>query len=108
MILHKVKVYPSKIHLPKKSQLAWKIAVIASDNARLDKNIYRAKPGITGLAQILGYDMSNPEELAVIDSIYLENESLKIKMLILLGTFFKYPRNYLANQFKIKNHKEDL
>ena len=38
MILHKVKVYPSKIHLPKKSQLAWKIAVIASDNARLDKN----------------------------------------------------------------------
>jgi O-antigen biosynthesis protein WbqP len=77
-------------------------------NARLDKNIYRAKPGITGLAQILGYDMSNPKELAVIDSIYLENESLKIKMLILLGTFFKYPRNYLANQFKIKNHKEDL
>ena len=38
MISHKVKVYPSKIHLPKKDQLAWKIAVIASDNARLDKN----------------------------------------------------------------------
>ena len=38
MILHKVKVYPSKIHLPKKNQLAWKIAEIASDNARLDKN----------------------------------------------------------------------
>ena len=38
MISHKVKVYPSKIHLPKKNQLAWKIAEIASDNARLDKN----------------------------------------------------------------------
>ena len=38
MILHKVKVYPSKIHLPKKNQLAWKIAEIASDNAKLDKN----------------------------------------------------------------------
>ena len=38
MILHKVKVYPSKIHLAKKNQLAWKIAEIASDNAKLDKD----------------------------------------------------------------------
>ena len=37
MIVHKVKVYPSKIHLPKKKQLAWKIAEIANDNAKLDK-----------------------------------------------------------------------
>ena len=28
LIVHKVKVYPSKIHLPKKNQLAWKIAEI--------------------------------------------------------------------------------
>ena len=38
MIVHKIKVYPSKIHLPKKNQLAWKIAEIASDNAKLDKD----------------------------------------------------------------------
>ena len=38
MISHKVKVYPSKIHLPKKNQLAWKIAEIASDNVKLDNN----------------------------------------------------------------------
>ena len=38
MIAHKVKVYPSKINLPKKNQLAWKIAEIASDNAKLDKD----------------------------------------------------------------------
>ena len=38
MILHKVQVYPSKINLPKKKQLAWKIAKIASDNAKLNKN----------------------------------------------------------------------
>ena len=38
MLLHKVKVYPSKKHFPKKKQLAWKIAEIASDNAKLDKN----------------------------------------------------------------------
>ena len=38
MISHKVKVYPSKIYLYKKKQLAWKIAEIASDNAELNKN----------------------------------------------------------------------
>ena len=38
MLLHNVKVYPSKINLPKKKQLAWKIAEIASDNARLNKD----------------------------------------------------------------------
>ena len=38
MILHKVKVYPSKINLPRKKQLAWKIAEVASDNAKLNKN----------------------------------------------------------------------
>ena len=38
MIEHKIKVYPSKKHLPKKNQLAWKIAEIASDNAKLNKD----------------------------------------------------------------------
>ena len=37
MLLHTVKVYPSKINLPKKKQLAWKIAEIASDNVKLNK-----------------------------------------------------------------------
>ena len=39
MIIHKVKVYPSKINLPKKNQLALKIAEIASDNAKLDNDV---------------------------------------------------------------------
>ena len=38
MIVHKVKVFPSKIHLPKKNQLAWKIAETASDKAKLNKD----------------------------------------------------------------------
>ena len=38
MLIHTVKVYPSKIHLPKKKQLAWKIAEIASDNSKLNKD----------------------------------------------------------------------
>ena len=38
MLVHKVRVFPSKKHLPKKNQLAWKIAEIASDNAKLNKD----------------------------------------------------------------------
>ena len=38
MILHSVKVYPSKKKLLKKNQLAWKIAEIASDNSKLNKH----------------------------------------------------------------------
>ena len=37
MILHTVKVYPSKKKLLKKKQLAWKIAEIASDRSKLNK-----------------------------------------------------------------------
>ena len=38
MLFHTVKVYPSKINLPKTKQLAWKIAEVASDNAKLNKD----------------------------------------------------------------------
>ena len=37
MIVYKVKVYPSKKHLPKKKQLAWKLAELAKNNSRLNK-----------------------------------------------------------------------
>ena len=37
MKIHRVKVYSSKIKLPKINQLAWKIAQIASDNAKLNE-----------------------------------------------------------------------
>ncbi|MEY4916535.1 MAG: hypothetical protein RL616_448, partial [Verrucomicrobiota bacterium] len=36
MITHHVKVYPSKIPLPKTEQLAWKIASVATDKAAID------------------------------------------------------------------------
>ena len=38
MINHKIKVYPSKTKLHKKKQLAWKIAEIASNNVKLNKD----------------------------------------------------------------------
>ena len=37
MKIHTVKVYPSKIKLNKKNQLAWKLAEISSDNVKLNK-----------------------------------------------------------------------
>ena len=37
MITHTIKVYPSKIKLDKKKQLAWKLAEISSDNVKLNK-----------------------------------------------------------------------
>ena len=37
MKIHTVRVYPSKIKLNKKNQLAWKLAEISSDNVKLNK-----------------------------------------------------------------------
>ena len=37
MKYYNIKTYPSKYKLKKKKQLAWKIAEIASDNAKLNK-----------------------------------------------------------------------
>ena len=70
-------------------------------NARVAKDIFSVKPGITGLAQILGYDMSNPEKLAEVDQIFVLNESFLLKTMILIGTFFKYPRKYISIKYKI-------
>lgn len=63
---------------------------------RVAKGIYGIKPGITGLSQVLGYDMSNPEKLAEIDKIYIDKKSLYIDFLIITSTFITYPRKYLT------------
>lgn len=70
-------------------------------NERLLKNIYAVKPGITGLAQILGYDMSNPKKLAEIDEIYINNKNIYLNILVILGTFFNVPRIQLKSKLKI-------
>ena len=49
------------------------------------KNIFKIIPGITGLAQILGYDMSNPKKLSEVDLIYIENQSKYVDLMILLA-----------------------
>ena len=71
-------------------------------DARSNKNIFDIKPGISGLSQVLGYDMSDPIKLAEVDSIYIQYRSFNLDLIILMATFFKYPRKYLRNKFNIQ------
>ena len=70
---------------------------------RSDREIFKVKPGITGLAQVMGYDMSNPKKLSEIDELYVCKKSFKIDALILLATFINSPKKYLAQHFKIED-----
>ena len=67
-------------------------------------NIFNVKPGITGLAQVLGYDMSNPRKLAMIDSLYIKNRSIRLDVKIFFATFFNSYRAalYLSFENEIK------
>ncbi|ESY71541.1 sugar transferase [Mesorhizobium sp. M0051] len=51
--------------------------------------VLAALPGITGLAQIKGIDMSNPKLLAETDAAYLDAASFWLDLRILLGTFYR-------------------
>ena len=64
------------------------------------KDIYEIKPGITGLSQVLGYDMSDPVKLAEIDKLYIMKKSFHIDFLILISTFISYPRHLLTRLIK--------
>jgi len=72
--------------------LVSQIDLIQSRNAI---GIYEIKPGITGLSQVLGYDMSDPEKLAEIDKIYIQKQTLYIDFLILMSTFIPFTKKYL-------------
>lgn len=53
--------------------------------------VLAALPGITGLAQIRGIDMSNPELLAETDAAYLRTASFWLDLRILFGTLYRRP-----------------
>ncbi len=53
---------------------------------RRELGVYRLKPGITGLAQIEGIDMSDPQKCAEKDAQYLDTRSLGVDMKIVLMT----------------------
>ncbi|MDB9790407.1 sugar transferase [Gammaproteobacteria bacterium] len=70
---------------------------------RSEREVFNIKPGITGLAQVMGYDMSNPKKLSEVDELYARNKSLKVDALILLATFNNSPKRYLAQHFRIED-----
>ncbi|MBB3763509.1 hybrid nucleoside-diphosphate sugar epimerase/sugar transferase [Sphingomicrobium lutaoense] len=54
---------------------------------RRNRGIYQIRPGLTGLAQINGVDMSNPVRLAQWDERYLQLRCLALDLRILVQTF---------------------
>jgi O-antigen biosynthesis protein WbqP len=77
-------------------------------NERLKRQVFTITPGISGLGQVLGYDMSDPVKLSKIDSIYISNKNIQLDFKILIATFFKPTRKSLMLRFKeqIKNIEE--
>ena len=54
--------------------------------ARRARGLYGIRPGITGIAQVAGIDMSDPERLAEADSAYLGDMSLMTDLRLILAT----------------------
>jgi O-antigen biosynthesis protein WbqP len=54
--------------------------------ARRERGVLEAKPGITGKSQVLGMDMSEPERLATADAEYIAEQSLLGDLVLLLKT----------------------
>jgi lipopolysaccharide/colanic/teichoic acid biosynthesis glycosyltransferase len=54
--------------------------------ARDARGIFKVRPGITGLAQVQGVDMSEPETLARLDAEYVARRSLLLDLRLLLAT----------------------
>jgi len=52
--------------------------------------VYALKPGISGLAQIRGIDMSDPRVCAEADAEYLRTKSIGLDLRILLRTFIRH------------------
>lgn len=69
-------------------------------NLREKNQIFDINPGITGLAQVLGYDMSDPRSLLQIEKIYVDKKTLKLDLLIFFSTFFNYFKNKINNNLK--------
>ena len=67
--------------------------------ARRAFELHRIRPGMTGVAQAGGIDMSDPQRLAEVDATYLQKMSLLTDLDILIRTFLGGPkRDGVANR----------
>ncbi len=55
--------------------------------ARRVLGLYTIRPGISGVSQIAGVDMSDPERLSQLDATYLRNMSLRADVRMIVRTF---------------------
>ena len=62
---------------------------LALISARDRRGICDVRPGITGLAQVRGIDMSDPERLAAVDQEYVESASMTGDLKLIAATIFK-------------------
>lgn len=58
------------------------------NSARKTLNVDSVKPGITGLAQINGVDMSTPHYLSCVDAEYVSLQSINLDLRIIIATAF--------------------
>lgn len=54
--------------------------------ARAAQNVFAVRPGITGLGQVRGVDMSDPDALAQLDGTYIKTRTLVLDLQIILAT----------------------
>lgn len=54
--------------------------------ARRKRGVYALRPGITGIAQVKGVDMSVPEKLAELDATYLDSGSIATDLRLIITT----------------------
>ncbi len=55
---------------------------------RRKRGVFAIRPGVTGLAQVQGVDMSQPARLAEIDQDYIRTRSLGMDVRLILKTVF--------------------
>ena len=53
---------------------------------RAARGVFAVRPGITGLAQLSGVDMSTPRELATLDAVYVQRQSLAFDLRLIIAT----------------------
>ena len=87
MILHKVRVCPSRKKLNKKKQLAWKIAEIASDNAKL--NIHSIEMAINRIIDNASVAIASLNRKPVISSREMALKHLRANGSTLFGVSSK-------------------
>lgn len=66
---------------------------------RRQQNVFAVRPGITGIAQLAGIDMSEPARLAFADRQYVDTRSIRGDVLIILRTIFGGGRGDAASKF---------